>query len=61
MDNNKNTYDPKSEQWRLAGNCKICRRKRYCKTSCKAHNLTVQQNITAAVMNAMLKCITKNN
>ena len=39
---------PDNEQWKLDGNCNICRRAKYCGTSCKAHKDRLTQNIRAA-------------
>ena len=37
-----------NEQWKLDGNCSICRKEKYCGTSCKAHIDRLAQEIRAA-------------
>lgn len=37
-----------SEQWKLDGNCHICRRVKYCSTDCKAHKDRLTQQIRSA-------------
>lgn len=41
---------PESDQWKLGGNCMICRRVKYCHTTCKAQKLR-----KAAIIDAMRK------
>lgn len=47
MDNN--------EQWKLNGDCRLCRRKNYCNKPCTACKRDLQASVQAAVVNAMDK------
>lgn len=39
----------KSEQWKIDGNCSVCRRNSYCKQRCTANKRITQNLITARV------------
>ena len=34
---------PTSDQWKQGGDCSICRRAKYCRTTCKQHKLWMQR------------------
>ena len=38
----------KSEQWKLKGQCSICRRKSYCKKQCKANKENFKTEVKTA-------------
>ena len=40
----------KSEQWKLKGQCSICRRKSYCKNICKANKENFKQEVFDSVI-----------
>lgn len=42
-----------SENWRIDGNCKECRRKKYCTKPCKAHTSRIHLD----VLNLLYSCI----
>lgn len=42
-----------SEQWKLKGQCSICRRKNYCKQQCRAN----KENFTAELKAEVIKKI----
>lgn len=39
-----------NEQWKLNGQCSICRRKSYCKKQCKANKENFKQEVFDSVM-----------
>ena len=39
-----------SEQWKLKGQCSICRRKSYCKKQCKANKETFTAELKETVI-----------
>ena len=41
-----------SEQWLSGGDCKLCRRLKYCSKACKANKEATQRNIYSAVNKA---------
>ena len=43
-----------SEQWRLKGQCSICRKKNYCKKQCKANKETFTAELKAEVIKKIL-------
>jgi radical SAM protein with 4Fe4S-binding SPASM domain len=49
----------KSEQWKLEGDCKECRRKNYCGKDCKAHREATYSMIYGMVAKAMLDTMTR--
>lgn len=49
-----------SEQWKLKGQCSICRRKYYCKRQCKANKETFTAESKKAVMDKLLKGVLDN-
>lgn len=48
-----------SEQWLLDGDCRICRRKRYCTKGCKKNRLAKERLINAMITSAILKRMSK--
>lgn len=44
-----------SEQWLLDGDCRICRRKRYCTKGCKKNRVAKERLINAMITSAILK------
>lgn len=44
-----------SEQWLLNGDCRICRRKRYCTKGCKKNRVAKERLINAMITSAILK------
>jgi len=56
---------PLSEQWKQGGDCQLCRKREYCRKSCKQHELWTQRKIAEAfartkagrMMSAMKKTI----
>lgn len=49
----------KSEQWKLEGNCKECRRKNYCSKDCKAHREATYSMMRGMVAKAMIDTMTR--
>lgn len=49
--------ESQNEQWKLDGNCELCRRKNYCKTQCSMSKKNVDRTIHNAVMNTFFKGI----
>lgn len=43
------------EQWKLKGQCSICRRKSYCKRQCKANKETFTAELKKKVINKLLE------
>lgn len=39
-----------NEQWRLEGNCSICRRKGYCKRNCRANRGSLDKFISETIL-----------
>lgn len=37
-----------NEQWLLQGECKLCKRKNYCRTTCKARKNNINLGLTKA-------------
>ncbi len=59
--------EPKiSEQWKMGGDCSICRKRKYCNKECSQHKARVRRLVAAAfaqtkagrMMNAMKKTMT---
>lgn len=48
-----------NEQWKLNGNCDLCRRKYYCKNKCKAHKERVDTEIRMAFYKEMYSVMRK--
>lgn len=46
------TNSTNSEQWLSGGDCKLCRRSKYCSKVCKANKEATQRNIYSAVNKA---------
>lgn len=46
-----------NEQWRLNGNCDICKRKKYCTKGCKINREKKEQLLDALVREAFFKRI----
>lgn len=44
---------PVSDQWKLEGNCSICRRKNYCQRRCTANHRRTNAMISGHVIKAM--------
>lgn len=44
-----------SEQWKLKGQCSICRRKSYCKKQCKANKETFNTELKNAVIEKLFR------
>lgn len=44
-----------NEQWLLDGDCRICRRKRYCTKGCKKNRVAKERLINAMITSAILK------
>lgn len=42
-----------SEQWKLEGDCSLCRRKDYCKTDCKAHKEYINKIIKQSLVDKL--------
>lgn len=47
----------RNEQWKLDGNCKLCRRKNYCKTQCSKSKKSEQNAIRNALINTFFRGI----
>lgn len=55
-----------SDQWKMGGDCSICRKRKYCTKDCTQHKAWVRRAIAAAfgrtkagrMMNAMKKTMT---
>ena len=45
----------KDERWLSDGNCKKCRRKKYCKKPCTANKRRKESKLNSAVMSLMAK------
>lgn len=52
-----NTGTDMSEQWKLVGDCSICRRKSYCSKPCKVAKVADRVQLQTAVASAMLSKI----
>lgn len=46
------TNSTNSEQWLSGGDCKLCRRSKYCSKACKANKEATQRDIYSAVNKA---------
>ena len=46
------------ESWLTTGNCKTCRRKKYCSTQCKANKRRKDNIITNMVLDSMIRVMT---
>ena len=44
-----------SEQWLLDGDCKKCRRQRYCTKVCRKNRIATEREINAVITKAILK------
>lgn len=49
-----------TEQWKLDGNCKECRRKNYCKKYCSKRKRRINYEINNAISRALAKRIMTN-
>lgn len=50
-----------NEQWLSAGNCDICRRKKYCSKPCKPSRDRQAQEFVRLMMNAMINVATRHD
>ena len=48
---------PMNEQWKLDGDCRICRRAKYCTKMCKARRITVERYTNALAAKVFVKAI----
>lgn len=44
-----------NEQWKLQGDCKKCKRQRYCTKGCKANRVESERFVNRMVAEAMVK------
>ena len=44
---------PVTDQWKLNGNCRACRRRSYCRKACSAHSRRTERIVTGAMFSAM--------
>ena len=49
-----------TEQWKLDGNCKECRRKNYCKKYCSKRKRRINYEVHNAISRALAKRIMTN-
>lgn len=47
-----------SEQWKLDGRCRVCRRKEYCSKPCKACKDRREYEMRSAIARAMVRVMT---
>lgn len=43
----------KVEQWKSGGDCRICRRRKYCTKTCSAYEKALKRDIATAVIKRM--------
>lgn len=51
----------KSEQWRLEGNCQLCRRRNYCSKRCAACMNSMEKNVKSTLGSILIKRIFGGN
>lgn len=47
---------PETDQWKLNGDCKQCRRKNYCSNACSAHKKSCDRKMKAAMKAVLAHC-----
>lgn len=50
---------PMNEQWKLDGDCRICRRAKYCTKGCKKQRIADERFIQALTIKAFAKALLK--
>ena len=55
----KKSISTGTDQWKSEGDCKQCRRKNYCKTTCQAHAANIQRHIMQRTMSIFTKMLEK--